>query len=62
MVDGDGSGLNEKDRIGIMLEEYKALRAEIVARKISQAQLNAAFGAGAITVIGLTYSYHIFII
>jgi hypothetical protein len=57
MADGDGS-LNEKDRIGIMLEEYKALRAEIVARTTMQAQLSAAFGAGAITVFGLMFAYH----
>jgi hypothetical protein len=60
MADGNGGGLNEKDRIGITLEEYKALRAEIVARTTMQAQLTSAFGAGVITVIGLTFSYHIF--
>ena len=60
MADGNGGGLNEKDRIGIMLEEYKALRAEIVARTTMQAQLTSAFGAGVITVICLTFSYHIF--
>jgi hypothetical protein len=58
---GDGS-LNEKDRIGIMLEEYKALRAEIVARTTMQAQLSAAFGAGAITVFGLMFANDLIII
>jgi hypothetical protein len=58
VADGEDGNLNEKDRIGIMLEEYKALRAETVARTTMQAQINYALGAGAITVIGLVVVYH----
>ena len=60
--DGNLGGLGEKDRINIILEEYKAPRAEVVARTTMQAQLNAAFCAGVITVIGVMLANHVVII
>jgi len=58
---GNLSGLNEKERINIILEEYKALRAEVVARTTMQVQIYSVFGAGVITVIGLMVVYKIII-
>jgi uncharacterized membrane protein len=60
--DGNLGGLGEKERIDIILEEYKALRAEVVARTTMQSQRNAAFGAGIITVLGLMFANKIIMI
>jgi hypothetical protein len=51
--------LNEKERIGIILEEYRALRAEIVARTTMQAQINSGIGAGFITITGFMVVYNV---
>jgi len=49
--------LSEKDKINIILEEYKALRAEILMRTTIQTQVLAAFGAAGISIVGVSIAY-----
>lgn len=45
--------MDEKDRIQIILEEYKTLRAEIMQRHIAATQVFTVSGIAFVTIVGL---------